>query len=64
MFLRSKYRYASWGTDRTFRWLWMAALADAIFAFKNRYKVDKEIDRGITIRSETYEQSQTSMADA
>ena len=29
-------RYASWGTDKTYRWLWRAALQDAIFAFKNR----------------------------
>ena len=29
-------RYASWGTDNSYRWLWRAALQDAIFAFKNR----------------------------
>jgi len=34
-------RYSSWGTDKTYRWLWRAALQDAIFAFKNRYKSAK-----------------------
>lgn len=31
-------RYASWGTDGSYRWFWRAALQDAIFAFKQRYK--------------------------
>ena len=29
-------KYASWGTDKTYRWLWRAALQDAIFAFRSR----------------------------
>ena len=29
-------RYASFGSDKSYRWLWRAALQDAIFAFKNR----------------------------
>ena len=33
-------RYASWGSDKVFRWKWRAALEDAIFAFKIRYKSD------------------------
>ena len=37
-----KTRYASWGIDKTFRWLWQAALQDAIFAFKNRYRANRE----------------------
>lgn len=34
-------RYCSWGTDNSYRWKWRAALQDAIFAFKQRYKEDK-----------------------
>jgi len=33
-------RYSSWGSDKTYRWLWRAALQDAIFAFKKRYGGD------------------------
>jgi len=29
-------KYASWGSDKTYRWLWRAALQDAFFAFKKR----------------------------
>jgi hypothetical protein len=29
-------KYASWGSDSTYRWLWRAALQDAIFAFRKR----------------------------
>lgn len=29
-------RYSSWGADKAYRWLWRAALQDAIFAFRNR----------------------------
>jgi len=29
-------RYASWGSDKSYKWLWRAALQDAIFAFKTR----------------------------
>jgi hypothetical protein len=31
-----KKLYASWGSDKAFRFLWQAAIQDAIFAFKNR----------------------------
>ena len=31
-------RYASWGSDKNYRWKWRAALQDAIFAFKQRMK--------------------------
>ena len=41
----SKKVYASWGTDRVYRWLWRAALQDAIFAFKNR--MDRAHKRGL-----------------
>ena len=40
-----KTRYASWGTDKTFNCLWQAALADAIFAFRSRYKRDANVKR-------------------
>jgi hypothetical protein len=36
-------RYASWGSDSTYRWLWRAALQDAIWAFKQRMKKEAEI---------------------
>ncbi len=29
-------KYASYGSDKTYRWLWRAALQDAIFAFRSR----------------------------
>jgi hypothetical protein len=38
-------KYASWGSDKSYRWLWRAALQDAIFAWKNRYKKDLESQR-------------------
>lgn len=41
-------RYASWGSDKNYRWKWRAALQDAIFAFKIRYKseVTREMNEG------------------
>jgi hypothetical protein len=36
-------RYAVWGVDRSYRWLWLAALHEAIRAFKNRYTVGKQV---------------------
>lgn len=41
----SNLRYASLGTNKTYRWLLLAALQDAIFAFKNRLEQDKK-DQG------------------
>jgi len=35
-------RYASWGTDKTYRWKWRAALQDAFFAYKARMGKDEE----------------------
>ena len=29
-------RYASWGSDQNYRWLWRAALQDAVWAFRIR----------------------------
>lgn len=31
-------RYASWGSDKTYRWLWRAAIQDGIFAYKCRIR--------------------------
>lgn len=35
-------RYAVWGIDKTYRCLWIAALAAGITAFKKRYSQGKE----------------------
>ena len=35
-------RYAVWGIDKTYRWLWLACLAAGIKAFKKRWEIDKE----------------------
>jgi len=37
-FAMSKIRYAVWGRDRTYKWLWLASLVAGIDAFKQRYK--------------------------
>lgn len=34
----SKIRYAVWGKDRSYRWLWLAALVAGWEAAKKRYK--------------------------
>ena len=40
-----KKRYASWGSDKSYKWLWRAALQDAIFAFKTR--INRKGERGV-----------------
>ena len=32
----NKIRYTSWGSHKVYKWLWRAALQDAIFAFRKR----------------------------
>ncbi len=46
-----KKRYASWGSDKSFRWLWQAALQDAFVAFKNRYKKKNDIGKTYVIQN-------------
>ncbi len=56
--MKTRRVYASWGSDKNYRWLWRAALQDAIFAFKLRYKsgvartVNKPVDGGFVCTSE------------
>jgi hypothetical protein len=40
-----KTRYAVWGIDKTYRWLWLACLVAGIKAAKDRYKQDKAINK-------------------
>lgn len=58
-------RYASWGSDKSYRWLWRAVLQDAIFAFKSRMNGsikrklycdghDDECDSSTTVKSEGF----------
>ncbi len=35
-------RYAVFGKDKTYRWLWLACLVAGVEAAKNRYKQDKK----------------------
>jgi len=35
-------RYAVWGKDKTYRWLWLACLVAGIEAAKNRYAQHKK----------------------
>ncbi len=37
-----KTRYAVWGKDKTYRWLWLACLVAAVEAAKNLYKQSKK----------------------
>jgi hypothetical protein len=34
-------RYAVWGSDKSYKWLWMAALAAGLKAAKGRYLAGK-----------------------
>ena len=36
-----KKRYASWGCDKSYRWIWRAALQDAIYTFKGRFRKER-----------------------
>jgi hypothetical protein len=35
-------KYAVWGVDRSFRWLWLACLVAGIEAAKDRWNLDGE----------------------
>ena len=35
-------RYAVWGKDKTYRWLWLACLVAGAEAAKIRYKQDRD----------------------
>ena len=39
--------YASWGSDKAFKFLWQAAIQDAIFAFKLRMRKGSKVSSGI-----------------
>jgi hypothetical protein len=37
-----KTRYAVYGSDKTYRWLWLACLVAGVMAAKARYKIDEK----------------------
>ena len=37
-----KTRYAVWGKDKTYSWLWLACLVAGVEAAKSRYKQDRD----------------------
>ena len=38
-------RYAVWGVDRSFRWLWLACLVAGIKAAKDRWNISKKAEQ-------------------
>lgn len=42
----SKIRYAVWGSDKNYRWLWQAALVAGWLAAKKRYNLKTAQDKG------------------
>lgn len=37
-----KKHYCVWGVDKSYRWLWQAALVAGYIAFKNRWNENKK----------------------